>query len=186
MPIVKATQPQRFNSSKSIKLDELLSAYLEYQVLRPATKRCYKTVIHVLVKDNSIEYINEVTEAMLIEWRRDVLERAAAATWNNYHTHLRVLWNFALKKKWINDNIFLSVSKVTAPHLKKKTISVSSLKMMLDTMGEYEDNFEPKWFWVVLVKLFYYTGMRRHQILNLKWKDIDFLTHTIFLSVGAK
>lgn len=173
--------------SSSLSLDKLLSIYFETQILRPATRRSYSCAMKVFIKDNSIQYLHEVNEEMLLNWRRTILERTSATTWNNYHTHLRALFTYANKKNLVHENLFLIVTKVKAPQLKKKTIQISSLKMMLDTLDQFEENFEPKWFWITLIKVFYYTGMRQHQILVLKWQDIDFLERTILLSIeGSK
>ena len=170
-----------------IRLDKLLSVYFDTQTLRPATLRGYRTATNLLIKDNSIEFIEDVTERILLSWKKDILARATATTWNNYHTHLRALFNFALKRGWIKENIFLTVTQVTPPRLKKKTIQISSLKIILDTLEEFQENFEPQWFWLTLIKLFYYTGMRRQQLISLKWKDIDLVEKMILLSLeGSK
>ncbi|WP_430869613.1 tyrosine-type recombinase/integrase [Cupriavidus basilensis] len=37
------------------------------------------------------------------------------------------------------------------------------------------------WFWGAFVKTLYFTGMRRRQILNLEWRDIDVEQRAIHL-----
>ncbi|MGB1009672.1 MAG: tyrosine-type recombinase/integrase, partial [Thiolinea sp.] len=32
----------------------------------------------------------------------------------------------------------------------------------------------PVWFWRVVIRTLYYTGMRRKQLVGMKWEDIDF------------
>jgi hypothetical protein len=32
----------------------------------------------------------------------------------------------------------------------------------------------PRWFWRIVVLTLYYTGMRRRQLVSLRWRDIDF------------
>ncbi len=171
----------------SLRLDKLLAQYFDEQTLRPDSRRSYSCSLNVFIKDNNIQSLHEVNEDMLLKWKKNVLERASPTTWNNDHTHLRALFSFATRKKWLDDNPFLAVTKVKPPQLKKKTIELSSLKMMLETLNEFKENFEPKWFWVTLIKVFYYTGIRQHQILTLKWQDINFTEETILLTVeGSK
>ncbi|MGE8450213.1 MAG: tyrosine-type recombinase/integrase [Pseudomonadales bacterium] len=39
----------------------------------------------------------------------------------------------------------------------------------------------PIWFWRAFIKTLYFTGMRRKQILNLEWRDMDVEQRTIHL-----
>lgn len=39
----------------------------------------------------------------------------------------------------------------------------------------------PTWFWSIVINTFYYSGIRRLQLVGLTWKDIDFDSATIHL-----
>jgi integrase len=81
----------------------------------------------------------------------------------------------------------LEVTQVRIPKLKKKTIKVASLEHMLATIERNKEQFAPPWFWITVVKVLFFTGIRRQQLLMLKWRDIDFESREIFLSLeGSK
>jgi integrase len=170
-----------------ISFDELLQAYLKSHVLRESSIRNYRQIIRTIQKDLKVSFLNEVTEEAVLDWRNAILSRTSAITWNNYHTHMRALFNFALKKNWITTNIFLEVKKVRAPKLRKKTIELASLDSMLMTIQQYPDKFDPPWFWTTIIKVLFFTGMRQQQLLSLKWRDINFENREIFLTLeGSK
>ena len=113
--------------------------------------------------------------------------RATATTWNNYHTHLRALLNFAVRKNWIDENYLLNIPKARKPKLKKKTIELEALAKIFHTLDKYQDRLQPKWFWGAVIKVLFYTGMRQNQLVTLKWRDIYFDKNKIFLSLeGSK
>jgi hypothetical protein len=86
------------NMVSSVSLDQLLQSYLESHVLRDASIRNYRQIVSILQKDLHIVWLHEANEAAILHWRKAVIARSSAITWNNYHTHMRALYNFALKK----------------------------------------------------------------------------------------
>jgi integrase len=56
-----------------------------------------------------------------------------------------------------------------------------------DFLKLIEENADYPWFWVAVTKTFYFTGMRRRQLIALRWSDVSFENQTILLSVdGSK
>jgi len=171
----------------SISLEQLLQSYLESHVLRDASIRNYRQIVSTLQKDLRITCLHEANKAVVLRWRKAVLARSSAITWNNYHTHMRALFNFAVRENLIPDNVFLKVTKVRAPRLRKKTIKLASIDHMMNTIKKNPDKFEPPWFWITVVNVLFFTGMRQQQLLTLKWRDIDFDNREIFLTLeGSK
>ncbi len=83
--------------------------------------------------------------------------------------------------------MFLEVTQVRIPKLKKKTIKLASLEHMLEIIQQHKEQFDPPAFWTTVIKVFFFTGMRQQQLLMLKWRDIDFENQEIFLSLeGSK
>ena len=42
-----------------------------------------------------------------------------------------------------------------------------------------ESSYKPGWFWLTVICTFYYTGMRRRQLVNLKYGDLSWTNETI-------
>jgi len=168
-------------------LNSLLASYLKYHTLRPSSIKNYRNCLERFSRETGISLLSEITEDCLISWKNAVLQRATATTWNNYHTHLRALFNFAVKRKWLEYNFLLVVTRARKPKLKKKIIENDALKNIFLAINKYEDRIEPKWFWDTVIKVLFFTGMRQNQLINLKWRDINFEKNIIFLSLeGSK
>ncbi len=173
--------------TSGITLDHLLASYFKYHRLRPSSAKNYRNGIERFARETGITQLSEITEDRLVTWKNEVLDRASATTWNNYHTHLSALLNFAVQKNWMNENFLLQIPKARKPKLKKKTIELEALDRVFHTLEEYEDSLHPTWFWEAVIKVLFFTGMRQNQLLCLKWRDIDFEKNEIFLSLeGSK
>ena len=170
-----------------ITLDYLLTSYLKYHTLRPSSIKNYRNCLERFSRETEITLLSEISEALLVVWKNEVLARATATTWNNYHTHLRAILNFAVRRHWMTENYLLSIPKARKPKLRKKTIELDVLSKVFHALDEYEDSFQPKWFWDAVIKVLFFTGMRKNQLLSLKWKDINFEKEDLFLSLeGSK
>lgn len=153
----------------------LLEEYLRFKMLAPATESTYRSVVSVFVKDTGNDCLVEITEQSLLNWRLQVLVRATATTWNNYYRHLRALLRYACARGYLTANPLRYVSPAPTHTKQKKTVNTLTLKtiireLVLDTSLNRNDG----WFWAILLKTLYYTGMRRRQVVNLKWRDIHF------------
>ena len=88
--------------------------------------------------------------------------------------------NFAVKNNISDDNPFIHVKQTHEFQSEKKFCDSKEIRMILHAL-EHEI-YVPGWFWKIVVKTFYYTGMRRKQLSGLKWSDIDFSKKKILLT----
>ena len=93
-------------------IEQHCDTYLEYKALSPYTIEHYQKIVRLFCRENKVKHVNEVTSTLLLAWRRRVLERASAAAWNNYHRHLRALFNFLVEQGVIDGNPFSEVGQV--------------------------------------------------------------------------
>lgn len=162
---------------KEITVSELVEDYLCERLLEPATQRNYREVADRWLRNTGHRVVNQITKQHVVEWRSVILERASAQTWNNYRRNMRALWNYAIRKRICTHNVFADTAPARAPNLRKKTVDLDDLDTIVDALRNGDPqrhNIRPTWFWVIVIKTFYYTGMRRRQLVNLRWKDIRF------------
>lgn len=55
----------------------------------------------------------------------------------------------------------------------------------LQSTNKNEHNAHPAWFWAIVIRTFYYTGIRRRQLVELRWEDINFDDATIHLRASS-
>ena len=87
----------------------------------------------------------------------------------------------------VEKNVFKEVSPAPVLKKSKKTISEDLLAETIHFLQNQEESLRPTWFWGTVVKLLYFTGIRRRQLTSMRWNDIDFRDNTILLSAeGSK
>lgn len=169
-------------------VSELVEDYLSERLPRPATCHMYREVAQRWVNDTGNDVVEMISTEDVREWRGAVLARASAQTWNLYRRHLRALWNHAIRRKACPSNPFADTAPASAPSLRKKTVDNVDLLTIITALRDRDQskhNMRPAWFWAIVLKTFYYSGIRRQQLVELKWEDINFDEATIHLRAAS-
>jgi site-specific recombinase XerD len=151
-----------------------LDFFITDRIPAEATIKQYKLVISLFQRDTNITDIREINKHIANQWRNQVLERASASTCNNYLRHLKALFNCALEEDLIKINPFTKVKLITSHKKLNKTTNNADVTKAIKFLREEEQDKLPGWFWIAVIKVLYYTGMRRKQLTKLCWKDINF------------
>lgn len=165
-------------------VSELVEDYLSERLLRPATCHLYGVIAQCWITDTGLDVIENISAPDVRRWRDIVLARARKETWNTYRRHMRALWNHAIRCELCKKNPFADTAPARAPMLRKKTVDSADLEKVVKTLCSGDQtghNVRPAWFWAIVIKTFYYTGIRRRQLTELKWKDINLDDATIHL-----
>ncbi len=166
---------------------DLLEQYIKEKSLSDATIITYTGVIRKFTEDTGITELDQITFERLLDWRLSVRKRASDITWNNYLRHMRALWNFASHKSLVQNNkLFSDLNWGKYNSSKKKTLSNKQIRTLLVYLSRKECPFEPAWFWVVVIRFIYYTGLRRKQVVSLTWGDVNFKQQIIYLSAKSE
>ena len=181
-----------------MKLENLFSLYQKHQILRPKTISHYQDVVNLLMKFVGRDpHLDELTVDLLLDFRKHVLSKCSAVTFNNYRRHLSALFNFAVRHGHMPKNPFTDVKAAPVPRRKPKTIPIDSLQEIINFLAKSGDKYDedafskatlsPRWFWLIVIKTFYYSAIRRRQLIELRLKDINFEDRLIRLrSEGSK
>ncbi len=164
-----------------MQLNELLDLYFSLKILRPDTEKGYRTTCNTFMADTGVRELEKLDESVFIRWRQQVLARACETTWNSYRRNFRVLMTFAVKRKLLQHNPIEDVAPAPVSNLKKKTVNVESLSRVIAGLNKSGSPVKNGWFWSICIKTLFYTGMRRRQLVGLRWKDIDFEKNLIHL-----
>ena len=157
--------------------------YVKYKVLSLETIKHYEKVANFFCRENDVYYPSEVTEELLFQWRMIVIERASEATWNNYHRHLRALFNYLVEQDVLEVNPFNQVRGVKQYRRLPKTVPLDAIHQAIALLDQTEQ-FKPTWFWTIVLQFFYYHGIRRRQLVDLAWGDIDFMQNQFVLKIS--
>ena len=156
-----------------ITAEHLLQSYLLENVVRPETARTYGQAVRRWTEETGISYIDAITREDVLNWRNEVLSRARPETWNKYRRHLRALFNYAVEQGWITTNLFSSVSAARTGVRLKKTVDVEVVRKALAYLDGDDETLRPGWFWAMVIRAIWFTGVRRRQIAELRWGDLN-------------
>lgn len=170
-----------------MKIGDLLDKYLKEHPLRPASVRSYRTVAKVFAEDLKDPNIEALTVDDLLRWRDQILARATPTTWNSYHRHVKALWRWAIMTQLLSEDPFLRVTSVSVAKTAKKVLHHNALATACDLMAKNPSRYRPAWFWIIVLRFIYATGARRRQVVALRWRDIDWDSASLTLTVeGSK
>lgn len=167
-------------NSQTITIRDLLEKYICETLLRPASVRQYRLVVDLFVRAETNMPVFSVDRTTVIHYRNHVLSRASATTWNNYRRHLRVLWNFGIHRQITKTNPFTEIRSAPEARKRKKTIKIDDLSKIINFLRveaskslSDQKRLKPAWFWLIVVQLIYATGIRRRQLIELRWRHLD-------------
>jgi integrase len=140
--------------------------------LSPKTVKDYTRTYELYLADWMSRPLSRLTRDMILARHRSISEKHGAVTANNAMRHLRSVYNFsAAANDRLPPNPLAILSQARAWHRERRRSSLVENHQLpawwSAIMAETEDARD-----VLLVALF--TGMRRSEILRLKWENLDF------------
>lgn len=189
MPTV--TSPKEKQLPK-ITLKTFKAEHLEFLAahLQPKTKEQFQSGINNFErflnhqkKTLSLTPLNDITVKIVEDWKTWVLTTPRTtpsgkkgtpltpATLHNYFRTLRTAWARAVKLEYLTENAF---QKAGPPPLPKDEDEEGPINFF--TKAELAQLFsvvERDSYWYFMIKFFLYSGMRRQEVTNLEWKNLN-------------
>ncbi len=137
----------------------------------PDTYRLVTKIFMTFTRDTGCETFQDVTHQRLLDWKEDIIIRATRTTWNTYFRHLRSIGNCAVQNGLIEANPFLQVTAVKEYSHLPKVISDDDMLAIIAAIRQHEEHRLP-WFWEMVTRFLYYHGIRRKQLVGIRWNDI--------------
>ncbi|MBT0726029.1 tyrosine-type recombinase/integrase [Rosenbergiella australiborealis] len=169
--------------------DELLEEYFFSHWLRPATEWSYNKVVRGFRRYSANTLPAQITHRQILEWRRYLLQEKhqSAQTWNNKIAHLRALYNYGIEHEMFpaGKHPFRKCN-VQRDTKRKKTLTRAQLIRIYLVMQQFEEAERaghgirggrnalwPAGYWLTVLDVFRYTGMRLNQLLHIRLGDIN-------------
>ena len=155
----------------------LVEDYVKASVLRPDTIRNYRATARMLSMHlGGDRPITDIGQKDLQAVRDDILSRTSAQTYNHYRRHLSALFRYAVRREYLVRSPLEHVRGAPVARGSRKTVDREVLERAIARLDDKFDwlDMGPSWFWIVVLRTLWFTGMRRRQLVALRWKDIDF------------
>jgi site-specific recombinase XerD len=162
-------------------LDDLLALYVRERNPSEVTVINFGIVLSRFQRETACSQLSEVSRSTVVEWKNMLNQRVAETSVNTYLRTMRTLFNLAGQLGLHRPNPFQGVSYIPEYNKLKHTAEHVEIINLLGMIQQFPKDNRPEWFWSSVVKVLYYTGMRRRQLVELCWGDIDFRAKRILL-----
>lgn len=170
-----------------MKLLDLAQEFSDLNVFNEYTRLAMLGRTKVFVERTGAELVSNVNLQSVIAFKKATLEHSAPVTYNGYIRYLRILFDYAVTQGFAERNWFREVRLAPEGVPPPKTMDGKTIKSICDHILQNKDSFSPDFFWLTIVYCFFYTGMRRRQLITLRVGDIHFEERLIILSYeGSK
>lgn len=175
--------------------DDLLAVYVRYRILRPATVASYRDAIRNLERyffsceKRVTPDLDALSTDQLLAHRQWCLERISASSYNKHRRHLRALLNFAKENANIAASPLLKVTSAPVGARRPKVVPQNWYRRSMALLGKGPSvvGLTPTFFWKAVFSVMHFTGLRRRQLIELRWRDVDFVRSSLLLaSEGSK
>jgi|Deesub1362A_J573_1020465.scaffolds.fasta_scaffold00319_19 integrase len=155
--------------AKTILFKELVEKYMATH----AKSRDHYTVKRLLPEFGHLA-LSEITTELAAEYRSKRLKEVKPATVYQELSLMRRMFNVARKEwKWVKDNPVADLSfSVGNSNARDRWLTIEEENRLLSCAER------PRWLKPLLIVALH-TGMRKGEILNLRWQDIDFTRKTL-------
>ncbi|MGB3342170.1 MAG: site-specific integrase [bacterium] len=162
----------KFVKRKRVLFDDLCTKYLQFSKAnkRPNVYRCDKGFIKNLLKIFSSRRIESITAYEVEQYMMKRKANVTPSTVNRELTCIRHMYNKAVEWGLLDHNQLSTVKKYKEPPGRVRFLSEEEMKSLIEACSEH---LKP----IVVMAL--YTGMRKGEILNLQWCDMNFENKTI-------
>ncbi len=171
--VTEITEGKWFDNqqAKSIRFEDMVEKYLQEH----AKQRDPRTA-KILLPAFSGYTLSQITTKRIAEYRVMRLKNVKPATVYQELALMRRMFNVAIKEwEWLRDNPVSRLSfSVGGRNARDRWLTLEEEQRLLSVATN------PEWLRNLLIVALH-TGMRRGEILSLKWQDVDFKRKTIIV-----
>lgn len=166
---------------------DLAAEYVGMRLVNPRTQRHVMQVARQFVERSAVNDVEQITRLALMRYKAEALKTIQPVTFNGNLKYLRLIAKYGVEVGYLQHNPFNELKLIPVGEIPHKTLDLDAISALDSRLSREEDPSETGWFWTAVIRCFYYTGMRRRQLVNLRLGDLDFVNQVIRLSYqGSK
>lgn len=169
-------QPNKLQLKYHLRIDQALELFLKSKNYdSPRTKKNFKLAVNHLKKviGEKAEVLNVTSSD--IDRLEEVMKNRTNLSHNtisSYFRHLRILWNWLLREKYVSENV---VKIIKAKEKPIRTITSSDFNLILEELAQNNENHYR------IIRFLQLTGFRINEATSLTWEEIDFVHNRIIV-----
>ena len=163
----------RFKRDHRIKFEDFADKYIEYgETNKKRSLERDRYSVKKLKSQFKDFLFSKITSLQIEEYKKKRLEKVKPATLNRELACLRHMFNLAIKWKMTDENPVKDVEFPEEQEIEMRILNREEADRLIEAAPDY---LKP----IIVIAL--NTGMRRGEILGLRWDDIDFNQHYIYI-----
>jgi len=168
-------------------LQELAKRCIALHVYSKDTEETILRIARLFEERGGVKQLEDIGAESLLRFKVETLSNAKTVTFNGYLRYLKLLGNFAEEEGLTTENPFRSQRSAPKTITAPKIVDPDTFSRAFLYLARNSDEFKPSWFWKSVMRVIYYTGIRRRQLVTIKLRDLDFDNKTLLASVeGSK
>ncbi len=161
---------------ETITFREMMERYLAEVTVRkaPGTQRAERSIVRRLIAEFGDLTVAEITPKLLSNYKtKRVNQGTLPATINHELQLLNHAFNIAIREwEWIKENPVSKIKRERVNNLRDRWLTLEEEERLLEA--------SPEWLRDIITFAIY-TGLRKSEILNLRWKDVDLFRKVIYI-----
>lgn len=153
------------DNTKDVTLSTLIKEYKEYSETNYVNSTNFFYVLDIFYKTTGNKTLKQITPNDIEKYKKIRSKTVANSSINRELNCISKMFSLAVENKYIQINPCLGVKRLRIDHKPDRFLSVEEEEKLLACAN-------PTLRLIILVAI--YTGMRQGEILNLKWKDLNF------------
>jgi len=160
----------RLPSKRRIKFEKYAQEYLEYAKINKRSWERDRVIIGHLMPHFKGMSLSKINPRHIEIYKRDRLKKVKPSTINRELTVFKAMFSLAKKWKYANENPVKEVRFLQETQYIMKILSEKEIRRLINASKGYLKA-------IILMAL--NTAMRKGEILNLRWNDVDFFKEYI-------
>ena len=157
---------------RAVLFDDLLAEYREIKRREHKAVMASEAGYQRLLEQFGGSRIEKVSAAEIDQWRDTMSETMSPATVNLHLTILRATLRLAVRNRRIEASALPPITPLKVNNVHVRYLTDDEERRLLEAAPEW---LKP------LIKVAIHTGMRRGELLRLRWDEVDFVSGTIFV-----
>jgi|GEM_PF-1431184 len=184
--IMAALEGQK--EKKVPKLAEFAKAYLEYSKRqhRTSTREKRTSRIRKLIENLGSMRLDQIDKRAIRLYYQKRLQEVSPASVNREGSLLSSIMEYACELDFIQENPVRKVKKLRESPVRERYLTPDEIKRLLDACKALSERkgvgHNPILYEIVLTAIL--TGLRKGNLQNLKWSQVDFKTGNIIIPAG--
>ena len=156
-----------------MRITEAAELYIALNVYQPDTAATMLRVAKLFEERSGVSQIRDLGFTPIMKFRNETFKVAKAVTYNGYLRYLKLLSKWLLEEAYVERDWFAKVKAAPLPEAPPKTIDEKVFVKAISYLKTDSNAPQPAWFWLIVIRFLYFTGVRRRQIVSIEIQDLN-------------